>query len=77
MLTTTQLPAEGHAVPFDSSSETQAQLSSQPETASSNGNDPSHQEIAVLAYSYWLSRGDGEGSEVEDWLRAERELRTE
>jgi Protein of unknown function (DUF2934) len=35
---------------------------------------PSHNDIAVLAYSYWLERGQPYGSPDEDWLRAEREL---
>jgi len=35
---------------------------------------PSHDEIAVLAYSYWEARGFQGGSPEEDWLRAEREL---
>jgi len=32
--------------------------------------------IALLAYSYWEARGFTGGSPEEDWLRAERELRT-
>ena len=36
---------------------------------------PSHDEIAVLAYSYWDARGRQGGSAEEDWLQAERELR--
>jgi hypothetical protein len=35
---------------------------------------PHPQEIAKLAYSYWEARGRQNGSELEDWLRAEREL---
>lgn len=35
---------------------------------------PSHEDIAVLAYSFWLERGQPDGSAEEDWLRAEREL---
>jgi hypothetical protein len=39
-------------------------------------NDPTdHEEIARIAYSYYLERGDGAGSAEEDWLRAEREVR--
>jgi hypothetical protein len=34
----------------------------------------SHEEIAKLAYSYWLERGCVHGYAEEDWLRAEREL---
>ena len=36
---------------------------------------PDHGEIAALAYSYWEARGRQHGTELEDWLRAERELR--
>jgi hypothetical protein len=36
---------------------------------------PSHEEIAVLAYSYWAERGFQGGSALGDWLRAERELK--
>jgi hypothetical protein len=35
---------------------------------------PSHEDISVLAYSYWIERGQPDGSPEEDWLRAEREL---
>jgi hypothetical protein len=36
---------------------------------------PSQDEIARLAHSYWEARGFAGGSSEEDWLRAERELR--
>jgi hypothetical protein len=32
------------------------------------------QQIAELAYSYWISRGQTHGSAEHDWLRAEQEL---
>jgi hypothetical protein len=35
---------------------------------------PAQEEIEVLAYSYWVTRGYQGGSPEEDWLRAEREL---
>jgi hypothetical protein len=38
-------------------------------------NCPSHDAIAVLAYSFWEARGFQGGSPEEDWLRAEQELR--
>jgi hypothetical protein len=38
--------------------------------------DPSYEEIAALAYSYWEARGYQGGSQEEDWLRAEQELRS-
>ena len=36
--------------------------------------EPSREEIAQRAYELYLVRGGGDGSELEDWLRAEREL---
>ncbi len=36
---------------------------------------PTHRQIAELAYSYWEARGGQGGSALEDWLRAERELK--
>lgn len=35
---------------------------------------PTHHEIAQLAYSLYESRGRQEGHQMEDWLRAEQEL---
>jgi len=35
---------------------------------------PSQEQIACLAYSYWVERGYQGGSPEEDWLRAEKEL---
>jgi len=32
-------------------------------------------EVARLAYSYWVARNFQPGSQVEDWFRAENELR--
>lgn len=39
------------------------------------GDPPAYQEIAVLAYSYWEARGYQGGSQGEDWLCAEADLR--
>jgi hypothetical protein len=36
---------------------------------------PSHEEVASLAYNYWVERGFAHGSPEQDWLRAEAELR--
>ncbi len=33
-----------------------------------------HEEIARLAHAYSVERGNGHGSPVDDWVRAEREL---
>jgi len=36
---------------------------------------PSHDQVALLAHKYWAERGYQHGHHVEDWLRAEHELR--
>ena len=38
--------------------------------------EPSQDEIAALAFSYWEARGCQGGSPEEDWLRAEQHLRS-
>ena len=47
-----------------------------PSQADSPVTSPTFEEIARLAYSYWEARGYQGGSSEEDWLRAERELRS-
>jgi len=37
--------------------------------------EPSHQDIARRAYQLFEARGHQHGHDIEDWLRAERELR--
>jgi hypothetical protein len=37
--------------------------------------EPTPQEIAVQAYYYWEQRGCPDGSSLDDWFRAERDLR--
>jgi hypothetical protein len=34
----------------------------------------SYEDVAKLAYSYWIARGYAHGNADEDWLRAEAEL---
>ncbi len=41
------------------------------------GDRPSHEQIALRAYQIFLERGGAPGRELDDWLRAERELVTE
>lgn len=38
--------------------------------------DPSYDEIAEAAYQRYLKRGATDGQDFDDWLEAERELRT-
>jgi hypothetical protein len=44
--------------------------------APENGTGPqySREDVAKLAYSYWIARGYSHGAADEDWLRAEAEL---
>jgi Protein of unknown function (DUF2934) len=44
-------------------------------TSRSGGRQPTHEEIAKRAYEIWRS-GKG-GSQFENWVRAERELRAQ
>jgi hypothetical protein len=44
-------------------------------TAISAPKIPSHHEVAELAHRYWIERGRHDGNHVQDWLRAEEELR--
>jgi len=43
--------------------------------ASRTAAQPSHEEIARLAYEIYLRRNGQGGSELEDWTEAERQLR--
>lgn len=36
-----------------------------------------HEQIAMRAYDKWVKRGRPEGTHVQDWLEAERELMAE
>jgi hypothetical protein len=39
------------------------------------GYEPTQEEIATRAFEIYVSEGCREGSDLENWLRAERELR--
>jgi hypothetical protein len=41
---------------------------------STSARTATHEEIAKLAFSYWIARGYAHGSAEQDWLRAEQEL---
>ena len=44
------------------------------DTAASARREPSHEEIAAVAYERYLTRGAADGQDCEDWLAAERDL---
>jgi len=46
-----------------------------PETSQDAFTVSKREEIALLAYTYWVQRGCQGGSPEEDWFRAELELR--
>ena len=39
--------------------------------------DPAGENIAQRAYEKWVKRGGGHGSDMQDWVEAEAELRAE
>ena len=42
----------------------------------SMGSEPSEEEIRIRAYRRYLDRGGTDGQDFEDWIEAERELKT-
>jgi hypothetical protein len=54
-----------------SSSEPEEQLA----VSSSMGSEPSAEDIRMRAYHRFLERGASQGTDFEDWLEAERELK--
>ncbi|HEY3093736.1 MAG TPA: DUF2934 domain-containing protein [Vicinamibacterales bacterium] len=42
----------------------------------SRTDDPTYDEIAEAAYHRYLRRGGGDGQDFDDWVEAERELRS-
>lgn len=53
-----------------------ATMTSTPRPTSDARPTPSHDEIAARAYELYVTRGSGEGEAMNDWLRAEGELRS-
>jgi hypothetical protein len=41
------------------------------------GTSPTYEQIAERAYDLYLARGETPGHDIDDWLRAEAELRGE
>jgi hypothetical protein len=48
---------------------------SEPQPPHLPASEPTHEEIARLAYQFWLERGCEHGHDLEDWKRAEEQLR--
>ena len=45
-------------------------------TADRDASAPSSDEVRRRAYELWVARGGADGSDMDDWLAAEREVRT-
>jgi hypothetical protein len=43
--------------------------------STSTGSEPSEHDIRMRAYQRYLDRGGSHGTDFEDWLQAERELK--
>ncbi len=67
------------AKPSDIKGTTRTRRASEPppgmEPQQTSAGAPSHDEIAKRAFELFLARGGAHGNHVEDWLRAEAELR--
>jgi hypothetical protein len=44
-------------------------------TSESMASEPSEEDIRLRAYHMYLERGGGDGSDFDDWLKAEEQLR--
>ena len=59
-----------------SDSATQIDRAADMQAASADQVNPAYDEIAEAAYHRFLSRGGQDGGDVDDWIEAERELRS-
>ncbi len=64
MTTTTEAVARAESEPLNAAGQA---LNAEPDN---------HDEIAALAYEFWIQRGSPVGSPEEDWFRAEEELKS-
>lgn len=78
------VPPEPPPAPLDLASVTRAEspeaADMQPIRTEASGatatHRPTYEEIAEVAYQRYLRRGGGDGADLDDWLDAERELRS-
>jgi hypothetical protein len=69
-------PAEVEVIATITTVQAEPLIVSEPVVAAAGTAKPliSREQVASLAYSYWVARGYAPGSPEQDWLRAEREL---
>jgi hypothetical protein len=66
----------GHVIPTDSpNSDASGHSQAQAPRAAADATTVRHEAIAAEAYALWIARGQQKGSDVDDWLEAERRLR--
>lgn len=71
----TEQPRQGDPLEHQVATATNAEAALQP-SDHTEGNAPTHETIAVRAYERYLSRGGEDGADLDDWLEAERSLRS-
>jgi hypothetical protein len=54
----------------------QVSTSSRSSRSTSMASEPSEEDIRMRAYHRYLERGGGQGQEFDDWVEAEKELKT-
>ena len=72
------IPASG-AANAPATSRRRSSPGAAPRARAANGDTrsaPSHEEIAEAAYQRYLSRSGSQGSDFDDWVEAERDLRS-
>jgi hypothetical protein len=78
-MTETHTGVQGDEILDASTRQTPAEVNDREKRAAAStdytADDVSYDDIAALAYDLWARRGGGHGSDFEDWLEAERQLR--
>jgi hypothetical protein len=70
----TEITAATAAKPLKTAAK-KANGAAEPVAVKSNVIQIGHEQVAVLAHTYWQQRGFKHGHHEEDWFRAEQELR--
>jgi hypothetical protein len=63
-------------IPSEAGDDAPLEQMSNAHESTSMGSEPSEDDIRVRAYHRYLERGGGHGQDFEDWLEAERELKS-
>ena len=73
--TTTKATEITAAKPLKTAAKKANGAASEPVAVKGNVVQIAHEQVAVLAHTYWQQRGFKHGHHEEDWFRAEQELR--